>query len=97
MRIVALTIGLVVLCSAHAMADTVAFDTYAGWNLIAACLVPYDPLPDSLFSNYDLLFTTALLRFDGPTRTQVAYDPWVPNYNILLADGYWLIANQLLK
>lgn len=94
MRTLVLVLGLLIVACGASMGDSVTVDTYAGWNLVAAPLVPINPAPESVYSQFDLMFTTALLRFDGPTQSQIPYDPWAtpPTVfgNVLLGDGYWV-------
>jgi hypothetical protein len=94
MKTFGLVLVMVVLFAGVSVADVCTYDTYPGWNLIAAPLVPFDPAPESVLGTFDLMFTAGLLRFDAPTQAQLAYDPWaMPDTvfgSILLGDGYWL-------
>lgn len=91
-----LVLALVLVVGGAAVADSVTFDTYAKLNMISAPLVPLNPDATSVFSNFDLVFTTNLSRWDSPSQSMVSYDPWASTPggdfgNVLLGDGYWLI------
>jgi len=95
MRTFGLALALVVVLggACAAQTETATIDTYAGWTLVAAPLVPLDPLVDSVFAGYDTWFTAGILRWDAPSQRYVMYDAFdVPGAfgNILLGDGYWL-------
>jgi len=94
MKTLFLVLSLCVVLCGTALADTVTFDTYSGWNLICAPQVPLTPDTASVFANFDLMFTTGLTRWDSPTQSMLPYDPFSENGGefgrVLLGDGYWL-------
>lgn len=94
MKTFGLVLALVVVLGSAcaAQTETATIDIYTGWNLVAAPLVPLDPLVDSVFAGFDTWFTAAISRWDAPTQGLIAYDPFdIPGAfgNILLGDGYW--------
>lgn len=92
MKTLVLVLVLSLLTGVAATAATVTVDTYADWNLVAAPLVPFNPAVDSVFSNFDVMFTAGITRWDAPSQGMIAYDAFdVPGAfgNVLLGDGYW--------
>jgi len=95
MKTLGLVLALMLVIAGGVMADTVSFDTYSGWNLICAPQVPITPDGASVFANFDLVYTTSLMRFDSPKQSMIAYDPWSDPVGgdfgkVLLGDGYWV-------
>ena len=94
MRIICLVLGLVFVMGGAAVAETVSYDTYAGWNLVSFPCVPYNPEPSAVLSAFDMMFTGIIQRHDAPTQSAVTYDAFAPAPtefgNILLGEGYWL-------
>lgn len=94
MKTLSLILGLVFLIGGAAMAETVVYDTYAGWNLISFPCVPFNPEPSAVLGNYEMMFSGILQRHDAATQAAVQYDSFaVPPTefgNVLLGEGYWL-------
>lgn len=92
MKKLGLVLILMLVVSGAVMAETVTLDTYAGWNVISLPQVPYEPDPAVAFSQFDMMFTTTLMRFDAPTQANITYDafatPPTAFGNLLLGDGY---------
>lgn len=93
-----LVIGLVVGLSTASFAatETVSFDIYQGWNLIAAPCVPVDPAPLSVFAGAIDGIDGNLTRND-PAAGGITWDSLGGDEafgNVLLGDGYWLYQNS---
>lgn len=93
MKKLGLALAVLALCSGVASADTASYDVYAGWNLVAAPLVPITSDPLSVFSSVNIVGT--LSKYDAPTQGGVTYDDLDPAMfgNVLLGEGYWLLCD----
>jgi len=91
MKVFGLVLAMVVLAGGIAVADTVSYDVYAGWNLISAPLVPFNPDPASVFAGAPDGLDYRLYGND-PAAGGTVYDSLDPGAfgNVLLGDGYWL-------
>lgn len=75
-------LGLLVALSGACVADSVAYDVYDGWQLVAAPLVPFEPDAALVFAN------AADYTGWDPTTGGLSYGEGF--MNVLLGDGYWL-------
>ncbi|MEN6358307.1 MAG: hypothetical protein ABFD83_14640 [Armatimonadota bacterium] len=94
MKILIIALVLIVMASGFVVADSVTYDVYEGWNLIAAPLVPYNSTPSSAFSGITVM--NRITRFDAVSGGDVALTIYTEDEfgNILLGDGYWLSQSQ---
>jgi len=88
MKTLGLVLALVVVVGGACVADTVTIDLLAGWNQIAAPLVPFNPDPLAIFGSVPVNGT--LWRLNAPDQGMTPYDDLDPAMfgNILLGDGY---------
>jgi len=91
------TLGLVLVLvmvlggACLAQTDVATFDVYSGWTLFSLPQVPIDPAVESVFSEFDMWFTSGLQKYDATQQRYIIYDPLAPeNFGgMLLGDGFW--------
>ena len=94
MKIIGLVICLLLATGIMASANTTAtVDIYSQWNLWSAPIVPIDPSPYTVLSNFDLMFDAIVMRLDATTQGYLTLDGFATSDpvfgGILLGDGYY--------
>jgi len=90
MKTLGLVLALLCIASGFAVAETATFDVFAGWNQVAAPLVPFDPAPAAVFNGVSI--DGAITRLEATVGSNITFDATDPGMfgNILLGDGYQL-------
>ncbi len=93
MKTLGLVLALMVVVGGACVADIAAYDIYAGTQLVAAPLAPFNPDPLSVFANAPDGIDYMLFRYD-PSSGWVTYDSFDPEMygGVMLGEGAMLTA-----